>query len=75
MDNSKYDRLRQAYKDAVDEWVAAIREEEALATPNHSEVAMERWDAACFKERDAQKKAIAAKEAYKDALRQFNYGF
>jgi hypothetical protein len=74
MDNAEYDRLRQAYKDAVDAWVAAIREEEALATPDHSMTAMERWDAAGFKEQDAQKKAIDAKEAYKDALRQFNYG-
>jgi hypothetical protein len=74
MDNSEYDRLRQAYKDAVDEWVAAIRDEEALATPDHSMIAMEHWDAANFKERDAQKKVIAAKEAYKDALRLFNYG-
>jgi len=74
MDNSEYDRLRQAYKDAVDKWVAAIREEEALATPDHSMIAMEHWDAAGFKEQDAQKKAIAAKEAYKDALRMFNYG-
>jgi hypothetical protein len=31
-------------------------------------------DAAGFKEQDARKKAIAAKEAYKDAPRQFNYG-
>jgi len=74
MDNSDYDRLRQAYKDAVDEWVTAIREEEALATPDHSMVAMEHWDAACFKEQEAQEKAKEAKEAYKDALRQFNYG-
>ena len=37
-------------------------------------VAMEHWDAASFKEQDAQKKAIAAKEAYKEALRQYNYG-
>ena len=74
MDNAEYDRLRQAYKDAVNEWVAAIREEEALAVPDHSMTAMERWDAAGFKEQDAQKEAIAAKEAYKDALRQFNYG-
>lgn len=75
MDNSDCDRLRQAYKDAVDAWVAAIRAEEALATPDHSMVAMEHWDAACFKEQDAQKKAIETKEAYKDALRKFNYGF
>jgi len=74
MDTSDYDRLRQAYKDAVDQWVATIREEEALALPDHSMIAMEHWDAAGFKEQDAQKKAIAAKEAYKDALRLFNYG-
>jgi hypothetical protein len=74
MNNAEYDRLRQAYKDAVDAWAQAIREEEALATPDHSMTAMEHWDAAGFKEQDAQKKAIAAKEAYKDALRMFNYG-
>jgi len=44
-------------------------EEEALATPDHSMVAMEQWDAASFKEQDAQTRAIAAKEAYKEALR------
>jgi hypothetical protein len=60
IDTSDYDRLRQAYKGAVDEWVAAIREEEALSTPDHSMVAMEHWDAACFKEQDAQERAIAA---------------
>ena len=64
----------QAYEDAIDEWVAVVREEKALANPDHSMIAMERWDAANFKEQDAQKKAIAAKEAYKDALRLFNYG-
>ena len=74
MDKADYDRLRQSYKDAVDTWVAAIREEQALATADHSMVAMEHWDAASFKEQAAQKKAIAAKEAYKEALRQYNYG-
>ena len=34
MDNAELDRLRQAYKDAVEKWMTAIREEEALATPN-----------------------------------------
>ena len=74
MDNSQYDHLRDTYKAAVDEWVTAIREEEALATADHSMIAMERWDAANFKEQEAQKKVITAKEAYKDALRKFNYG-
>ena len=48
MDNAKLDELQQAYKQAVDQWVTATRAEEALATPDHSEVAMERWDQAGF---------------------------
>jgi len=66
--------LRLAYKTAVDDWVEAIREEEALATPDHSMTAMEKWDAAHFREQDAQTKATEAREAYKDALRSANYG-
>jgi hypothetical protein len=66
--------LRLAYKKAVDDWVAAIRAEEALATTDHSMRAMERWDAAHLLEQDAQKSAIAAREAYKEALREKNYG-
>ena len=75
MDNLKLDGLQQAYKRAVDQWVNAIRAEEALATPDHSMVAMEHWDAAGFKEQDAQEKAKQARDDYKDALRRINYGF
>ena len=75
MDNANLDELQQAYKQAVDEWVNAIRAEESLATPDHSETAMERWDDAAFKEQDAQKKAKKAKDAYQDGLRKINYGF
>jgi hypothetical protein len=74
MSQSELDQLRHAYKKAVDEWVHTIRAEEALATPNHSMVAMEHWDAAHFKEQDAQTKASEARDAYKDALRTVNYG-
>lgn len=75
MDNLKLDELQQAYKQAVDRWVNAIRTEEALATPDHSEVAMEHWDRATFAEQDAQEKAKQARDEYKDALRHVNYGF
>jgi len=68
------DELRIAYKKATDEWVATIRGEEALATPDHSMIAMEKWDDAHFKEEDAHKKADEAREAYKDGLRNANYG-
>ena len=75
METAELDRLRLSYKEAVDQWIAAIREEEGLATEDHSIVQMERWDAAGFVEQDAQEKAKAAKEQYKDALRQINYSF
>jgi hypothetical protein len=66
--------VRLAYKQAVDDWIATIRAEEALATADHSMISVEHWDAAHFEEQDAQKKATVAREAYKDALRQSNYG-
>jgi hypothetical protein len=68
------DQLRLAYKAAVDAWVDAIRAEEALATVDHSMVAMEHWDDAHLKEHDAHTAAGDAREAYKDALRTVNYG-
>jgi hypothetical protein len=67
------DQLRLAYKKATDEWVAAIRAEEDLATPDHSMIAWEKWDAAQFTEQDAQAKANEAREAYKGGLRNVNY--
>lgn len=74
MSKADLDQLRLAYKKATDEWVDAIRAEEALATPDHSMVAMEKWDAAHFTEHDAHAKATEAREAYKDGLRSVNYG-
>jgi hypothetical protein len=74
MTNAGLSELRLTYKKAVDDWIIAIRAEEALATPDHSMTAMEAWDAAHFAEQDAQSKATAARESYKDGLRQANYG-
>jgi crotonobetainyl-CoA:carnitine CoA-transferase CaiB-like acyl-CoA transferase len=74
MEKQDLDQLRLDYKKAIDEWVAAIRAEEALATPDHSMVAMEHWDTAHFAEEDAHAKATEAREAYKDGLRGVNYG-
>ncbi len=68
------DQLRLDYKKATDEWVDAIRAEESLATPDHSMIAMEKWDDAHFREEDAHTKATEAREAYKDGLRNANYG-
>jgi hypothetical protein len=68
------DQLRLAYKKATDEWVATIRAEEALATPDHSMLAWEKWDAAHFLEHDAHAKFTETREAYKAALRALNIG-
>ena len=74
MTDPDFEQLRTFYKRAVDEWVDTIRAEEALATPDHSMIAWEQWDAAHFREDDAQKKVTQAREAYKDALRTANIG-
>ena len=74
MSQAELDQLRLAYKKATDEWIDAIRAEEALATTDHSMTAMERWDDAHFKEHDAHTKATDARDAYKDGLRAVNYG-
>jgi hypothetical protein len=74
MSQADLDQLRLAYKKVTDDWVNTIRAEEALATPDHSEVAMEKWDAAHLDQHDAHSAATKAREAYKDALRGINYG-
>jgi hypothetical protein len=64
------DQMQAAYKAAVDEWVAAIRDEEALASVNHSETEIDTWEAAGFREEAARDKAKEAKEQYESALRE-----
>jgi hypothetical protein len=73
MDN--LDELQSHYKLAVDHWVNAIRDEEALATPDHSMKEMEKWDTAGLHVIDAERAAKKARDIYKNALRQKNYGF
>jgi hypothetical protein len=68
------DDLRLAYKKATDQWIDAIRAEEALATSDHSVIAWDKWDAAHFREEDAHVKYTAAREAYKNGLRGVNFG-
>ena len=75
MENAELDKLRFNYKAAVERWIAAIREEENLATPDHSMVAVEAWDQAHFAEDDARNIAKAARQEYADALRQVLYNF
>jgi len=74
MSKPNLDELQQSYKQAVDAFVTAIRAEEALATADHSETAMEHWDSADFAVQDAGKRAREARDAYKEGLRQLHYG-
>jgi hypothetical protein len=75
MENAELDKLRFNYKAAVERWIAAIRFEENLATPDHSMVALENWDQANFAEEDARNIAKAARAEYQDALRHVLYNF
>jgi hypothetical protein len=74
-DTSKLDEMQNAYKAAVEKWIAAIREEEALASVNHSVAEVDKWEAAHFKEDEIRREVKAAKKDYEDALRQKFFGF
>ena len=71
---SELDRLQAAYRAAVDEWVNAIREEEALASVDHSVAKIDQWEAAHFKEDELRDKVKAAKGEYEDELREQIFG-
>jgi hypothetical protein len=55
------DRMQRAYKEAVEEWVAAIRKEEALASQNHTLAQVDRWEQAHFDEEKARQKSKGGK--------------
>ena len=38
--------MQAAYKAAVEEWIAAIKQEEALASVNHTIAEVDKWEAA-----------------------------
>ena len=69
------DALQLAYKQAVDVWVKAIREEEALASVAHNVAEIDKWEAAGFHEEDLRNEVKAAKADYEDALRRVNFDF
>jgi hypothetical protein len=75
MDTAELDQLRKAYKDAVEVWIASIRAEEDLATPDHTVHAVDVWENAGFAEEEARMKAKEAKKAYEDSLRLVNFSF
>jgi hypothetical protein len=74
-DTSELDQLQSAYKAAVEEWIAAIKQEEALASVNHSVAEVDEWEEAHFAEDALRGKVKAAKKQYEDALRKKFFGF
>jgi len=46
------DQMQKSYKAAVEEWIAAIKQEEALASVNHDVAEVDKWQAVHFREED-----------------------
>lgn len=75
-DHPELDDLQSAYKTAVDNWISAIRREEALASAaDHSVAQLDQWETAHFDEEEARNTAKAAKANYEAALRTEFFGF
>ena len=73
-DHAGLDRLRSLYKAAVDDWVTAIRAEEALVSVNHTVAEIDTWESAHFVAEAARAKVEAAKAHYEAALRAHFFG-
>jgi hypothetical protein len=74
-DALELDQMQAAYQAAVEEWIAAIKQEAALASVNHTVAEVDKWEAAHFAEDDIRNKVKAAKKRYEDALREKFFGF
>ena len=74
-DPSELDQLQNAYKAAVELWIAAIKQEEALASGNHSVAEVDKWEQVHFAEDEIRSKVKTAKKEYEDALRRKFYDF
>ncbi len=75
IDTTELDQLQADYKKAVEDWIAAIRKEEALASVHHSSADLDAWEEAGFEEHKAQREVIYRKKLYEDALREDLFGF
>jgi hypothetical protein len=74
-EHSELDRLQAEYKNAVETWIAAIRNEEVLASVNHTVAEIDKWEGAHFAEDEMRTKVKDAKAKYEDALREKFFGF
>ena len=74
-EHSELDRLQAEYKNAVETWITAIRNEEALASVNHTVAEIDKWEGAHFAEDEMRSKVKDVKARYEDALREKFFGF
>lgn len=75
MTDLNLDQLQRAYKLTVEEWIAAIKQEEALASVHHSVAKLDKWEQAHFREDKIRSKVLETKKQYEDALREMQFGF
>jgi hypothetical protein len=69
------DQMQTAYIAAVEQWIDAIKQEEALASVNHTTAEVDKWENAHFKEDEIRNRVKAAKRQYENALREKFFGF
>jgi hypothetical protein len=74
-DALELDQLQKNYKATVEEWIAAIKKEEALASVDHSIAEVDQWQQAHFREDEIRSRVKAAKKKYESALREKFFGF
>lgn len=72
---AELDQMQAAYKTAVEKWIASIKQEEALASMNHTIAEVDKWEQAHFAEDKIRKQVKDAKRRYEDALREKFFGF
>jgi outer membrane murein-binding lipoprotein Lpp len=73
--DTELDQLQAAYKATVEQWIAAIKQEEALASVTHSVAEVDKWEQVHFSEDEIRSKVKAAKKDYEDALRRKFFDF
>jgi hypothetical protein len=56
-------------------WISTVRNEEALASVNHSVAEIDQWEKAHLDEDEMRNSVMAAKANYEDALRAKFFGF
>jgi hypothetical protein len=68
-EHPELDDLQATYRAALESWISSIKNEEALASMNHTMIEIDAWEKAHFDEEEVRASVKTAKEKYEDALR------